>query len=129
VLSSNLGRAVETTQIAFAGSGIRIYLDWRLRECNYGELNATPVAELDARRRRHLDEPFPRGESYRDVVRRKESFLGDVARMLDGRRIVVIGHAATHLALDHLVRDVALEGLLDAPFAWQEGWLYVLPRT
>jgi broad specificity phosphatase PhoE len=127
VFASDLGRAVETARIAFAGSGVPIYLDWRLRECNYGDLNGMPVAQLEACRARHVDEPFPGGESYRQVVERMRSFLGDVARTFDGTRIVVIGHAATRFALDHVLDGAALEDLVDAPFQWQEGWLYVLP--
>ena len=47
VFSSDLARAVETARIAFEGSEVPLFLDWRLRECNYGELNGKPVAELD----------------------------------------------------------------------------------
>src|SRR3970282_1812994 len=39
VFTSDLGRAVETTDLAFGGRDIPIYHDWRLRECNYGGLN------------------------------------------------------------------------------------------
>ena len=46
-----LRRAVETAEIAFAGSGIEIRQDERLRECNYGELNGGPVELLDPRSR------------------------------------------------------------------------------
>ena len=65
VYTSDLRRAVETTQLAFAESGVPIYTDWRLRECNYGELNGKPVAQLEAVRAEHIDVKFPNGESYR----------------------------------------------------------------
>src|SRR3972149_11372988 len=50
VFTSDLGRAIETAQLAFGGLGIPIFHDWRLRECDYGELNGTPVARLEAGR-------------------------------------------------------------------------------
>jgi broad specificity phosphatase PhoE len=50
VFSSDLARAVETAEVAFAGSSLVIHEDARLRECNYGELNGHPVAEIDAER-------------------------------------------------------------------------------
>ena len=50
--------------------------DPRLRECDYGELNGAPVDDVAAVRRRHIDEPFPGGESYRQVVERTRAFLG-----------------------------------------------------
>jgi 2,3-bisphosphoglycerate-dependent phosphoglycerate mutase len=44
--------------------------------------------------------------------------------------VLLIGHVATRWALDHHVGGVALEELIEAPFAWKEGWKYVLrPRS
>ncbi|RJQ82003.1 hypothetical protein D5S17_03530 [Pseudonocardiaceae bacterium YIM PH 21723] len=80
--------------------GIPIYPDARLRECDYGELAGTPVAELE--HQRHIEEPFPGGESYRDVVRRTEEFLEDLQRIFPGRRVLLISHPANRWALDHL---------------------------
>src|SRR5688572_673778 len=65
VISSDLHRAVETAEIAFAGSAVPVLLDWRLRECNYGTMSGMPRSRLDAERRRRLAEPFPEGESWR----------------------------------------------------------------
>jgi broad specificity phosphatase PhoE len=126
VFSSDLRRSVETTEIAFAGSGIPIRRDARLRECDYGELNGAPVAALEPRRR-FVDAPYPGGESYRDCVARMRSFLDDVVGELDGRRILVVAHSAQRWALRHLLEGVPLEELVDAPFAWQEGWEYAVP--
>jgi broad specificity phosphatase PhoE len=126
VYASDLGRAVETARTAFEGSGIPVRLDARLRECDYGELNGASVDEVTAVRRRHVDEPFPSGESYRQVVERTRRFLDDVIAAHDGERIVVIAHSANRWALDHLVHGITLEELVDAPFDWQEGWFYVL---
>jgi broad specificity phosphatase PhoE len=125
VFTSDLQRAVETAEIAFAGSGLEIRRDARLRECDYGELNGTPVERLEPRRR-FVDEPFPGGESYRDCVERMRSFLADVAAEFDGRRVLVIAHSAQRWALRHLLEGAPLEELVDAPFEWQEGWEYEL---
>src|SRR6187200_878035 len=54
VFSSDSGRAAETAAIAFGGSGIPVFLDWRLRECNYGELNGMPVARVTEERARRI---------------------------------------------------------------------------
>jgi broad specificity phosphatase PhoE len=126
VYTSDLGRAVETAQIAFSGSRIRVLEDRRLRECNYGELNGRPVAEIDALRLDHVDEPFPGGESYRDVVERTRLFLADLPEELEGARIVLISHSANRWALEHLLEGKDLHELISAPFEWQEGWIYRL---
>jgi broad specificity phosphatase PhoE len=126
VYTSDLGRAVETAELAFGDSGIPIRLDARLRECNYGSLNGCRVIEVERERIKRIDEPFPGGESYRQTVERMRSFLGDVALEHGSGRIVVIGHSATRWALDHLLKGVPLAVLVGAPFEWQEGWLYEL---
>jgi len=126
VFSSDLRRAVETAEIAFGGSGIPIRLDARLRECNYGELNGAPVARIESERARRIDEPYPGGESYRDCVMRMRELLGELVAEYDGRRVLLVGHAATRWALQHLLLGTPLEELVDAPFEWQEGWEYTL---
>ena len=126
VYVSDLGRAVETAQIAFARSPIPVHQDTRLRECDYGELNGAPVEEVTAVRSAHIDEPFPGGESYRQVVERTRSLLDELAAAHDGERILLIAHSANRWALEHLIDGKPLEELVAAPFDWQEGWLYLL---
>jgi 2,3-bisphosphoglycerate-dependent phosphoglycerate mutase len=126
VYTSDLRRAVETAEIAFAGVEIPIYRDARLRECNYAELNGRPRAEIDAIRVRHVDDPFPGGESWRQAAERVRDFLDELARTRDRERVLLIGHVATRFALDHLVQGVPLAKLVAAPFEWREGWEYRL---
>jgi broad specificity phosphatase PhoE len=126
VFSSDLERAVETARIAFDGTSIPRFLDWRLRECNYGELNGRPVPEIDAVRAHKVDEAYPGGESYRQVAERVASLLADLAARFDGGRVLIVSHAAPRWAIEHLLEGRPLEELVVAPFEWQEGWLYRL---
>lgn len=120
VFASDLRRAVETVEIAFGTSRIPVFLDWRLRECDYGDLNGAPVEDLD--RARHIAVPFPNGESYLDVVARTARFLDDLRALRSDTRVCVVSHSANRWALEHLLDGVTLEQLVDAPFAWREGW-------
>jgi broad specificity phosphatase PhoE len=122
VYASDLWRAVETAAIAFEGSAVPVYVDWRLRECDYGELNGMPRPLLDEQRVRRVDEPWPGGESWRQAVARVGSFLDEVR----GDRVLVIGHVATRWALEHRVEGRALEELAAEEFAWLPGWEYEL---
>lgn len=126
VFTSDLRRAVETAEIAFAGSPLPIVQDRRLRECNYGDLNGMPRAQLGQERLQRLDEPFPGGESWRQAVARVGRFLAELAQERDGERVLVIGHVATRWALDHVACGLPLDRLAEAPFEWQEGWEYTL---
>jgi 2,3-bisphosphoglycerate-dependent phosphoglycerate mutase len=126
VFSSDLGRAAETVSIAFAGSGIPVLYDWRLRECDYGQRNGMPAAEVHGRRREHLDQPYPGGESWRQAVARVGRFLGDLPLRWDGQRVLVVGHVATRWGLEHFIGGAALEDLARQNLAWREGWEYSL---
>lgn len=126
IFVSDLGRAVETVDVAFAGSGIPVLLDWRLRECDYGRLNGAPAAEVHRDRRAYLDVPYPDGESWRQATDRVGRALSDLPLRWDGQRILVVGHVATRWGLEHSLRGEVLEGLMTAEFAWQEGWEYTL---
>ena len=103
VFSSDLGRALETVAIAFFGTEVPIFHDWRLRACDFGALSGAPVDELELEK--HLEVPFPGGESYRDVVARVSSFLDDLRRGWDGKRVLVVSHAAPLWALQQLLDE------------------------
>jgi broad specificity phosphatase PhoE len=124
VFTSDLGRAIETAEIAFAGSPLPVVADERLRECNYGDLNGT--AEPLHERAAHLDVPYPGGESWRQAVERVAGFLDELRRGRDGERVLVIDHSATRLALEVVAMSRQLEVVMAEPFAWQPGWEYAL---
>jgi broad specificity phosphatase PhoE len=127
VFTSDLNRAVDTARIAFEGTTVAIHHDPRLRECNYGRLNGHPQAALA--RSRHIDEPFPGGQSYREVLAATEDFLIDLANRWGGSHILLIAHSANRWALDCLLTGADLEDLVQAPGHWQPGWEYTLPAT
>ncbi len=125
VHASDLGRAVETAEIAFGTTDVPLHFDARLRECDYGDMTGMPVAKLDRERALHVTQPFPGGESYADVVVRVRSFLEEIAAS-DGRTLLLIGHSATRFSLDHLLADQDLATVVWAPFDWKPGWRYRL---
>jgi 2,3-bisphosphoglycerate-dependent phosphoglycerate mutase len=126
VFSSDLERAAETTRIAFAGSSVPILLDWRLRECNYGEFNGAPAEQVAAERQARRSIPYPGGESWQQAVARVSEALADLRRWWPNDRVLVIGHVATRWALDQLVNGDCLETLIESDFGWREGWEYDL---
>ena len=127
VYVSDLARAVETARIAFEGSPIPVIRDARLRECNYGRRNGMPADEHARERSLHVDDPWPDGESYRQVVDRTRLLLEELAGRWDGARVLLIAHSANRWAIEHLVLGKDLAELVVAGFDWQPGWEYVLP--
>ena len=124
IFSSDLQRARQTVEIAFPDPQVPVLFDWRLRECNYGSLNGGPIGELN--HEAHIDVAYPGGESWQAAIARVEQAIRDLPTRWDGSRVLLVGHMATHWALDHLVLGKSIEDLADAPFEWQEGWEYVL---
>jgi broad specificity phosphatase PhoE len=126
VISSDLHRAVQTVEIAFEGSPVPRRTDPRLREVDYGELTGAAVEVIHGQRQDRVDDPFPGGQSYRDVSDGVRDLLAELGTGDDGQRVLLVGHAATRFALDHLLTGRPLEAAVAAPFAWREGWEYVL---
>ena len=127
VFSSDLRRSLETAEIAFAQTDIPVFLDWRLRECDFGTLNGAPAAHVSNIRVEHIDQPFPDGESHRQAVRRTVGLFGDLSSRWDHQRIMLIGHLATYRALENVTTGVSLEDIVATDFSWRpEGWEYRL---
>ena len=115
VFPSNLRRAIETAEIAFRDA-VPIYPDSRLREYDYGTMTGASVDQIRAERPARVNTPFPEGESLEDVAKRVRAFLNDLARDWNGKRVVIIGHGATKLSLDHLLDGLSLEDSVAQPF-------------
>ena len=129
VFSSDLQRSYRTAEIAFGGRGIPIERDRRLRECDYGELTRRPRSEVVAQPLAHLDKPFPGGESYRDAAQRMREFLKELVVRFDENTVLIVGHRASQVALEHWLNGRRLEDVLTAPWSWQPGWKYQLDSS
>jgi 2,3-bisphosphoglycerate-dependent phosphoglycerate mutase len=124
VFTSDLRRAMQTAAIAFADSDIPVFVDWRLRECDYGRLNGAPAGDVHADRGRYLRTPYPGGESWLQAVQRVSGLVKDLPSRWAGQRVLVLGHMATRWALETLLNGVTLEQLAREQFQWREGWEY-----
>ncbi len=127
IFCSDLQRSYNTAKLAF-GDKFPIILDERLRECNYGSLNRTPKANIEAIREQALTVPFPEGESYEDTSRRMKSFLQDLLKDYDGKTVMIVGHRATQYGLDQWIKGMSLHDAVLAPWQWQAGWKYELSK-
>jgi broad specificity phosphatase PhoE len=126
IFVSDLRRATETVEIAFGSTTIPVFIDWRLRECNYGRMNGSPSAEVHHDRAAYLDRPYPGGESWREAVNRVGRVFEDLPRNPPGRRVLIVGHRATLLAASHRFEGTPLEEVILSNGEWRPGWEYEL---
>lgn len=126
IFCSDLSRSFRTAEIAFGDGSVPIVRDARLRECDYGDLTRRPVSEIEQRRLQHLVDPFPNGESYRQVADRVSEWLSASLPHIAAGPVLVIGHRATFYALEHLLNGVTLHHAITSPWTWQPGWGYAV---
>mgnify|MGYP003418388047 CR=1 FL=1 len=130
VFCSDLQRAVKSAELAWGGM-YPIVPDARLRECNYGKLNAAPSVIVEPMQEEEcINKPFPEGESYEDVKARVADFLEFLKNNYNDKSVAIVGHKAPQLALDVLLKDKTWQEALADDWrkrkAWQPGWEYVL---
>ncbi len=126
VFCSDLQRSYKTAENAFSDRNFPIIKDKRLRECDYGKLTQHPNSEVNPEKPNHITVPFPNGESYEDTATRMKSFLKDLLKNYDGKKVMVIGHRATQYGLEHFIKGISLSNAIQEPWKWQPGWTYTL---
>ncbi|MCL4404147.1 histidine phosphatase family protein [Patescibacteria group bacterium] len=128
VFCSNLERSYQSAKIGF-GDKFPIIRDARLNECNYGDFTQKPSSEVDVQKPQRITIPFPNGESYTQTTERIQSFLADLLKNYDGKRVMIIGHRATQYGLENIINGIPLEKIIPAPWKWQPGWTYNLKKV
>ena len=106
IFCSDLKRAYKTAEIAF-GNSFPVIKDSRLRECNYGDLTRHPSEEVEGQRLQRINRPFPSGESYEECAGRMKSFLEELLKNYDGKKVMIIGHRATQYGLEHWIKGLS----------------------
>ena len=128
---SDLQRSIDSAQLGF-GDTHEIIVDKRLREADYGDWNGS-VHTFKDQASDFIDQPFPGGESYRDVEVRISDFLDMLRRDYAGQHVAIMGHEAPQLALEVLTNDKTWEQAIDTNWrkikAWQPGWAYEVDQA
>ena len=130
IFCSDLQRAVKSAELIWGGV-VPIIQDERLRECNYGKLNAAPSAIVEPMQENEcIENRFPEGESYEDVKARVADFLAFLKKNYEGKNIAIVAHKAPKLSLDVLLKGKTWKQALVEDWRktkeWKPGWEYVL---
>ncbi len=130
VISSDLKRAVDSANYIFKDSKNIIH-DERIRECNYGDLNGKDNSLV--KYEEHIDNPFPNGESLKDVEKRVRNFCNYLLQNYDGKTIALVSHKAPQLALDVLTKNITWEKAISQDWrktkSWKPGWTYEIIKV
>lgn len=126
LFTSDLTRAKESAKLAFPSfEGIS---DSRLRECNYGDFDGKDKSLV--KYNEHITEPFPNGESLKDVEKRVREFIDYLESNYKDKVIGIIAHRAPQLALEVITKNITWEEAIEQDWRktgdWQPGWEYDL---
>ena len=125
VFCSDLKRAVDSAEISFKDR-FEIIQDKQLRECNYGDLNQ--ASEEEVVYSEHIEEPFPNGESLKDVEQRINDFLNYLEENYNNKHIAIVAHKAPQLAIEVITKNKTWEQAINEDWRkvgkWQPGWEY-----
>ncbi|MEK7642894.1 MAG: class I tRNA ligase family protein [Patescibacteria group bacterium] len=109
ILSSDLLRTKETTEILARELGVPVLYDEDLREVHIGDFNMKPESEIDAWEERvdRFTTPFPGdGESWDDLKKRAYRFFQRVETLHKHKRIIIVSHADTLWFLEGVMKAV-----------------------
>ena len=127
VISSDLKRAIDSAEYTFKDIKDIIH-DERIRECNYGDLNgqdSSLVVYED-----HITNPFPNGESLKDVENRVRDFCKYLLDNYDGKTVAIVAHKAPQFAFEVIIKGITWEEAIEKDWrktkTWQPGWEYIV---
>ncbi|AEG91858.1 histidine phosphatase family protein [Ramlibacter tataouinensis] len=119
ILCSPYVRARETARLLLAqmpgGAGLRVRVDERLREKEFGILDRLTVHGIRQKypelseQRGHVGKFYfrpPGGESWCDVILRLRSLLEMVAREYAGQRLLLVAHQVTVTCVRYLLEEL-----------------------
>ena len=126
IFCSDLQRAVKTAMPLANNCHIPMYVDERLRECNYGDMEGEPNSLIEAERPKRTSLPFPNGESYDQCMERMQPFFAWLKETFDGQTVLIIGHRATLYGAEHFAAGKSVQTCIAEGWKWQPGWKYQL---
>ncbi len=126
IFTSDSIRAIDSAKLAFPK--IKHIEDSRLRECNYGDLDGQDKSLIIYEA--HINEPFPNGESLRNVEKRVNEFINFLKQNYKDKKIGIIAHRAPQLAFEVITKNISWEEAIMHDWrktkSWKPGWEYII---
>ena len=126
IFTSDLVRAIDSADLAWPE--VDKIKDERLRECNYGKYDGKDKKLVVYEE--HIENPFPNGESLKDVEERMYNFINYLKENFNDKKIGIVAHRAPQLALEVITKNISWEEAIEKDWrknkAWQPGWKYII---
>lgn len=104
--SSPLTRAVKTAEQIIVLQNINLILDSRLTERNMGVLQGKKIPDFY-----DVTKEYEGMESLQDVFNRVQSFLTDLQKNYINKRILIVSHGITSLAISAIINKTQIDGI------------------
>lgn len=126
IFTSDLTRAIDSSNLAFPQ--YEKIVDERLRECNYGDYDGESKKLVVYEN--YIDNPFPNGESLKDVEKRIKNFIEYLKKEYPGKTVGIVAHRAPQLAFEVLTKNIRWDEALKNDWRkngdWKPGWEYII---
>lgn len=127
IVSSSLGRAVQTATIVATEVGIAFEAREELAELDCGACSGLSRTEIEHRfpgllAERRLDpwrHRWPMGESLEDAALRARTILGDLLASGERTNTLVIAHQGVNRSLVHLLGEVPVQQVTEVKHPWE----------
>jgi len=99
IISSDLERTRLTAGFLAKKLNLKIEIDSRLREWNFGTMDGETGKIIDDYiLKSDFGRPFKEGESFKDIIKRINEFSSELAKKYQGKKVILVTHAAPVLA-------------------------------
>jgi broad specificity phosphatase PhoE len=126
IFCSDMQRTYKCAVVISKDKNIPIYIDTRLRECNYGDFTGKDKKLINSEKVNRIDISFPNGESYKQCINRMKEFLEYLKLNYSDKTVLIIGHRATQYGLENYINHKDIKECITEPWEYQPGWTYYL---
>ena len=116
IFASPLLRTKQTAEIVGKRLKIKVKLDKRLREIDFGVFNSKPVDDVwnffNGEKER-IKKNMPKGEKYPEILKRMYDFIKSTDKKYKGKNILVVSHEGTLFLLEGKLKGFSLEKTIE----------------
>lgn len=112
VYTSDLGRCIKTASILSDGLGLKVNLDARLREINFGDYQGKPYSVVKGDYLTNLNKNFPNGESNFQMIHRVIDAINDIFTNNSDKTVLIVTHSGPISAISAAINEDKFSNLI-----------------